>query len=327
MLSKRSTNKPSSWAHLMLSTEELLGLPIDELLVRLNTSRSGLASQEVKGRLEIYGYNELAKRKKRTVIVEFLFHLRNPLIIILLIAGLISGFFGEIINTAIIFSIVLLSVVLDVYQESKAEKAAELLKEKVATTATVLRDGVNQEVKFSEIFCKIISLLEKKNIDYLLIGGVAVGVWGKPRVTEDIDLIVFISKREKGKIIREGRLSGFKLKKETRPQFPEGSIFKLCYGIYHVDFIIASTELERSALERKVRVKIFGKYTFVPSKEDLLLLKIIPGRPIDISDAENIAQRHKSKLDEKYLLGWARKLSDEAEDMRIYNEIKRLLKL
>lgn len=148
---KEGTNKTSSLAHLMISTEELLGLPIDELLARLNTSQSGLTSQEVKDRLEIYGYNELAKRKKRTAIIEFLFHLSNPLIIILLIAGLISGFFGEIINATIIFSIVLLSVVLDVYQESKAEKAAEMLKEKVATTATVLRDGVKQEVKFSEI--------------------------------------------------------------------------------------------------------------------------------------------------------------------------------
>ena len=55
------------------------------------------------------------------------------------------------IDATIIFSIVLLSVVLDVYQESKAENAAEALKKRVATTATVLRDGVKKEVKLSEI--------------------------------------------------------------------------------------------------------------------------------------------------------------------------------
>jgi Mg2+-importing ATPase len=69
----------------------------------------------------------------------------------LLLAGVISGVLGETIDAIIIFSIVLLSVVLDVYQESKAEKAAELLKEKVTTTATALRDGVKKEVKLSEI--------------------------------------------------------------------------------------------------------------------------------------------------------------------------------
>jgi len=134
-----------------METEELLALPIDELLVRLQTSQSGFTSQEAESRLQTYGYNELAKRKRRTSVVEFLFHLRNPLILILLLAGLISGFVGDIIGAPLIFSIVLLSVVLDVYQESKAEKAAEMLKEKVATTATVLRDGVKKEVKLSEI--------------------------------------------------------------------------------------------------------------------------------------------------------------------------------
>ncbi|MGQ9744345.1 MAG: magnesium-translocating P-type ATPase, partial [Candidatus Bathycorpusculaceae bacterium] len=64
---------------------------------------------------------------------------------------LIAGFLGEIINVGIIFSIVFVSVILDFYQESKAEKAAEMLKEKVTTTATVLRDGAKQEVKLSEI--------------------------------------------------------------------------------------------------------------------------------------------------------------------------------
>jgi magnesium-transporting ATPase (P-type) len=134
-----------------MSTEELLGLPIDELLVSLKTSQSGLTSQEAKNRLKIYGYNELAKTRKRTGIVKFLFHFSNPLIIILMLAGLISISLGEEINAAIIFSIVILSMVLEVYQESKAEKAAERQKEKVTTTATVLRDDAKQEVKLSEI--------------------------------------------------------------------------------------------------------------------------------------------------------------------------------
>ncbi|MBS7616808.1 magnesium-translocating P-type ATPase [Candidatus Bathyarchaeota archaeon] len=133
------------------TVEESLILPIDELLSRLGTSLSGLSSEEAEKRLAIYGYNELAKRKKRVAVVEFLLHFRSPLVIILLIAGLISGFLGEIANVAIIFSIVFLSVILDFYQESKAEKAAEMLRERVTTTATVLRDGAKREVKLSEI--------------------------------------------------------------------------------------------------------------------------------------------------------------------------------
>jgi Mg2+-importing ATPase len=151
MPSEKNKNQHLVPSESITDTEELLSLPMDQLYVRLDTSELGLTSQQVESRLQIYGHNELAKRKRRTGIVEFLFHLRNPLVLILLLAGLTSGFLGDVIDTSIIFSIVLLSVFLDVYQESKAERAAEMLKQKVATTATVLRDGVKKEAMLSEI--------------------------------------------------------------------------------------------------------------------------------------------------------------------------------
>lgn len=134
-----------------LTADELLSKPIDELYARLEASPSGLSSEEAENRLEIYGANELARRKKHSAIIDFLVLFRSPLVIILMVAGLISGILGEWPNTVIIFSIVLLSVVLDYYQESKAEKAAEALKEAVTTTATVMRDGTRQEIKIHDV--------------------------------------------------------------------------------------------------------------------------------------------------------------------------------
>ena len=133
------------------NVEEILGLPIEDVLARLSTSQLGLTSEEARSRLKTYGYNQLPQRKRRTRTVEFLYHLRNPLVFILLFAGLISGLIHPGVDTIIIFSIVLLSVVLDVYQESKAEKSAEMLKKRVVTTATVLRDGARKEVQLSEV--------------------------------------------------------------------------------------------------------------------------------------------------------------------------------
>ncbi|MEM2927222.1 MAG: cation-transporting P-type ATPase, partial [Candidatus Bathyarchaeia archaeon] len=127
------------WA--LPSTEEVLTLPIEELISRLKSSLDGLSSEDVKRRLEFFGYNELVRKRRRAAIIDFLSHFKSPLIIILLTAGLVSGFFGEVANTAITFVIVTLSVALDFYQESKAERAAEMLKQRVATTATVLREG------------------------------------------------------------------------------------------------------------------------------------------------------------------------------------------
>ncbi len=131
--------------------EELTSLPYETILDRLNTSQTGLSSQEAENRLRIYGPNLLAKRKRRTGFVEFLYHLRNPLVFILLFAGLISGILGEVPAATIIFIIVLLSVFLDVYQESKAQQSAELLRKKVLTTATVVRDGARKEVSLTDV--------------------------------------------------------------------------------------------------------------------------------------------------------------------------------
>jgi len=135
----------------MLTSDEILSLPVETLFSRLNTSPAGLSSEEAAGRLEVYGRNELARKKKRSTLFEFLAHFNSPLVIILLFAGSISGILGELPNMIIIFVIVFLSVILDYYQEAKAEKAAEKLKEKVTTTATVVRDGAKKEVKLPEL--------------------------------------------------------------------------------------------------------------------------------------------------------------------------------
>ncbi|PUA31319.1 MAG: magnesium-translocating P-type ATPase [Candidatus Terraquivivens tikiterensis] len=132
------------------SIEEILTLPVEELLSCLRSSSDGLSSDEAKRRLEVFGRNELV-RKRRAAVADFVSHFKSPLVIILLFAGLISGFLGDVVNTAIIFTIVLLSVILDFYQEFKADRAAEMLKRKVATTATVLRDGAKREVSLPEI--------------------------------------------------------------------------------------------------------------------------------------------------------------------------------
>ncbi|MGQ9781256.1 MAG: magnesium-translocating P-type ATPase [Nitrososphaeria archaeon] len=131
--------------------EDLLSRPISEIIELLHTSQNGLTAEEAERRLNTFGPNELGKKKRRSTAEKFLIQLKSPLLIILLLAGSISGLVGEIINATIIFTIVMISVILLFYQESKAEKAADMLREKVTTTTTVIRDGRKQEVKISEV--------------------------------------------------------------------------------------------------------------------------------------------------------------------------------
>src|SRR5512136_786456 len=113
----------------------------------MNTSTTGLSSEEAEKRLEIYGRNELAKKKKRAAILNFLSRFKSPLVIILMIAGGVSAVLGSIPSVIVIYTMVFLSVSLAYYQENNASKAAEFLREKVATLATVLRDKSKQEIK------------------------------------------------------------------------------------------------------------------------------------------------------------------------------------
>jgi len=148
----------------LLGIPDALTLPVDALLDRIGSSLSGLSSEEAERRLKVFGYNEIARRRKRSLIIEFLYHFRNPLVIILLIAGLVSYLLGEHESAIIVFSIVVMSTLLDFYQEHKAGRAAEMLRDRVALTATVIRDGVKREVKMTEMVPGDIILLSAGDV-------------------------------------------------------------------------------------------------------------------------------------------------------------------
>lgn len=131
--------------------KDLLTLTSKQTLERLKSSENGLSTEEVARRLVQHGPNELAKTQRRSGLRQFLSQFKNPLVLILLIAGAVSLALGEAQHVIIIYLIVLISTYLTYYQESKAEKAAELLKEKVSTTATVIREGKRSEVRLRDV--------------------------------------------------------------------------------------------------------------------------------------------------------------------------------
>ncbi|MFZ1952034.1 MAG: magnesium-translocating P-type ATPase [Pseudolabrys sp.] len=115
--------------------------PLDELERQLGTGSNGLSSMEAAARLLRYGANTLDSRQKYSFLLKVLSRFRNPLVLILLVAAVISGFTGDIASLVIISTMVLLSVLLDSVQEYRAERAAEQLKVSVALKEHVLRDG------------------------------------------------------------------------------------------------------------------------------------------------------------------------------------------
>ena len=120
---------------------------VEEVLSNLDSCAEGLSSQQAQERLEKYGPNKLKEGKKPSLIQRFFAQLKDPMLIILIIAAAVSALTGVISGESewaeviIILTVVLLNAVLGVFQESKAEAAIEALQTMTAATCKVLRDG------------------------------------------------------------------------------------------------------------------------------------------------------------------------------------------
>jgi Mg2+-importing ATPase len=102
---------------------------------------AGLTTEQARALLVQFGPNEPLPPQKRNVIRDVLRRFANPLVAILLLASVASAFGGDFINASLVLCIVAVSVLVEFIQTRRSERAADALKEQVALTATVLRDG------------------------------------------------------------------------------------------------------------------------------------------------------------------------------------------
>lgn len=124
---------------------------LKETLESLDVKTSGLDSEEVEKRRKQFGANQFVDHKEKPIWKQLLVRFRNPLILLLLFASVISAFMGEISNFIIISILVLFSVLLDFIQEHKAGKAADSLRHSVSVQATVVRDGNIINIPVSQV--------------------------------------------------------------------------------------------------------------------------------------------------------------------------------
>lgn len=106
----------------------------------------GLSEEEAGKRLLIYGPNEIASEKPLSPFRRLWLNIKNPLVILLTVLGVISFVTGDIRSTVVVFLMIILGVVLRYVQEKRADKAAEKLKAMVSTHTTVVRGGKDVEI-------------------------------------------------------------------------------------------------------------------------------------------------------------------------------------
>ena len=153
-------------------------LSTDEVLKNLGVDENGLSTAQAQERLQKYGPNKLKEGEKPTWLQRFLAQLKDPMLIILMIAAVVSaattvidfmqlpeprdaGHLVEgLVEVGIILVVVLLNAILGVIQESKAEAAIEALQTMTAATCKVIRDGKQMVLHSDELVPGDIVVLE-----------------------------------------------------------------------------------------------------------------------------------------------------------------------
>lgn len=168
------------------------------------------------------------------------------------------------------------------------------------------------------LLVKIAKILGQLKIPYIVTGGIAVLIWGRPRFTADIDIVIKLQQEkidELEKALLELGRTGYVDKETIKQALERRGEFNFIDGEtgMKVDFWIEKgTELDRLRFKRKKAKIIKGQQIYFISPEDLILTKLQWYQKSQstrhLEDVESIIKISGKKLNMKYLRNWAKKL-------------------
>lgn len=162
---------------------------------------------------------------------------------------------------------------------------------------------------------EIAEILKKLDIPYIITGGIAVVVWGRPRFTADIDIVVELLPSKLNNLAAEL----LKIDKDVyvdKPMMQKALLDKGEFNFIHsgsglkVDFwVFKNDAFDKARLKRRIKKNITGTDIFLTSPEDLILIKLLWYNQSEstrqLEDIESILKIQK-KLDMSYIRKWAR---------------------
>ena len=168
--------------------------------------------------------------------------------------------------------------------------------------------------------------LEARQFRYALIGGLAASIRGRIRATEDLDLILLCSLDEGLELVESLRQSRFSALLDDYEEVARSALLLPLIdqdsGI-QLDLAIGLSGFEQEIVERADPMMIGDNEIFVATAEDLLVLKMLAGRPQDLQDVMGIVEVQADRLDWQYCLAAATRL-EKAISIDLVRQIERL---
>lgn len=136
----------------------------------------------------------------------------------------------------------------------------------------------------------MLAALDQAGVDYALVGGLAVAVWGAPRATKDIDLLV--QPADVSRAMEALHVCGFTLR-AFPIEFKDGSSLQRVSkvdpegNLMTVDFMLVDRNLA-SVWASRMRLPFGNEHIVVVSRESLIAMKALAARPQDLADIQNL---------------------------------------
>lgn len=177
---------------------------------------------------------------------------------------------------------------------------------------------------------QLTKLMLNTKTDYAVLGGIAVSIYGEPRLTFDIDVNIIVDINKINDFLKKAKKYGFSPLPSKIEKFIENTgVIPMRFSKNKVmgkcDFIIAQNPLEYSAIKRARLKKLYSTKVRLITPEDLVIHKITSQRPRDIEDLTGILIRQKGKLDLHYINLWLKKISEVNKKPELLRLFKKLI--
>lgn len=173
----------------------------------------------------------------------------------------------------------------------------------------------------------LVTWFASENIAGVIIGGVAVSILARPRVTRDIDAVVLVDENVWDEFLRGSLHYGFQPRIEHPLEFAHQSrVLLLRHKSSEIDIDISFGVLpfESELIDRSHIHVISGINIPLPTAEDLIILKAIAHRSRDLIDIDSILDVHRN-LDLKRVFNWVKEFAIVLEMPEIEEDLKALI--
>lgn len=161
---------------------------------------------------------------------------------------------------------------------------------------------------FEKLLEKLALELDRRDVPYMIIGGQAVLAYGEPRLTRDIDLTLGWDTDHLNDILGVVSALEWKVLPEKPLDFAQETMVLPCQDLQsgiRIDFIFSFSPYEQKAVGRAQKFKIGQTEVCFATVEDLIIHKLVAGRPRDWEDVKNVLLKNPS-IDDAYVHHWLR---------------------